>query len=195
MLVDHVQELESAAVGRGIELEIHGPHLVGMLGPVTPHRTIGRPCPLSLPGSGALQAFLPPEPLHPLVIDHPALPHEEPVGHPAAPADVLSRDVSETLPELGLFQIDDVDGVSLGAAVLPHHLTDKALRSPVTLLQTRDGPVAPRGALCSATAFRAQKFPVAPQGAPHGATRSLSIAFSSSASAKSFLSLAFSFSS
>jgi hypothetical protein len=37
ILVDHVQELESAAVGRGIELEIHGPHLVGMVSPVTPH--------------------------------------------------------------------------------------------------------------------------------------------------------------
>ena len=37
VLVDHVQELEPAAVGRGIELEIHGPHLVGMVSPVTSH--------------------------------------------------------------------------------------------------------------------------------------------------------------
>jgi hypothetical protein len=37
VLVDQVQELESAAVGRGVELEIHGPHLVRMFGPVPPH--------------------------------------------------------------------------------------------------------------------------------------------------------------
>ena len=89
---------------------------------------------------------------------------------------MLSSDVSETLPELGLFQIDNLDGVSLGAAVLPHHPADEALRSPVTLLQDHNSPAA---------AFRAQKFPSA---------RSLSIAFSNSASANSFLSRAFSFS-
>jgi len=67
--------------------------------------------------------------------------------------------------------------MALGAAVLPHHPADEAFRSPVTILQNRDGPAA---------AFRAQKFPSA---------RSLSIAFSSSASANSFFSRAFSFSS
>jgi len=36
VLVDHVQELESAAIGRRIELEVHGPDLEGMLGTVTP---------------------------------------------------------------------------------------------------------------------------------------------------------------
>jgi hypothetical protein len=37
VLVDHIQELESAAISCGVELEVHGPHLVGMLGTVTPH--------------------------------------------------------------------------------------------------------------------------------------------------------------
>ncbi len=37
VLIDHVQEFESAAVGRGIELESHGPHLVRLLSPVTSH--------------------------------------------------------------------------------------------------------------------------------------------------------------
>jgi len=73
VLVDHVQELESAAIGRGIELEVHRSHLVGMLSPVTPHRAIGGPDPLALLGSGPLQAFLPPEPLHSLVVHRPAL--------------------------------------------------------------------------------------------------------------------------
>ena len=177
MLIDHVQELESAAVGGGVELEIHGPHLVGMLSPVTSHRTICRPCPLSLPGSGPLQAFLPPEPLHPLVVHAPALPPQQAVGHPPAPADVLSGNLPEALAQLCLLDIDNLAPMALGAAVLPRHPADKAFRSPVTLLQNRDG---------SAAAFRAQKFPSA---------RSLSIAFSSSASARSFLSRAFSFSS
>ncbi len=35
MLVDHVQELESAAVGGGVELEIHGPHLMRAFGLIT----------------------------------------------------------------------------------------------------------------------------------------------------------------
>jgi hypothetical protein len=28
VLVDHVQELDSAAISGGVELEVHGPHLV-----------------------------------------------------------------------------------------------------------------------------------------------------------------------
>ena len=41
MLIDHVQEPEYAYVGHGIKLEIHGRDLVGMLGPVTLHRSVG----------------------------------------------------------------------------------------------------------------------------------------------------------
>ena len=76
-----------------------------------------------------------------------------------------------------LLDRDDLGRMALGAAMLTHHTAGQPLRCPVTLLQDRDGP---------APAFRAQKFPSA---------RSLSIAFSNSASAKSFLSRAFSFSS
>jgi len=148
-----------------------------MLSPVTPYRAIGGPGPLALPGDGPLQTLLPPEPLHPLVVHGPALTPQQAIGHATAPSDVLSCDLAETVPELGLLQIDDLDAVTLGAAVLTHHPADKAFRSPVTLLQNRDGPAA---------TLRAQKFPSA---------RSLSMAFSSSASAKSFLSRACSFSS
>jgi len=81
------------------------------------------------------------------------------------------------MPELCLLNVDNLAGMALGAPVLSNNPADKAFRSPVTILQNRDG---------SAAAFRAQKFPSA---------RSLSIAFSSSASARSFLSRAFSFSS
>jgi len=144
---------------------------------VTPHRAVCRSRPLAFPGSGPLQTFLPPKPLHPLVIDGPALPPQQAVGHAPAPADVLSCDLLETMAELCLLDVDDLAAMPLGAPVLSHNPAGQAFRGPVTLLQNRDG---------SATTFRAQKFPSA---------RSLSIAFSSSASARSFLSRAFSFSS
>ena len=97
VLVDHVQEFEPAAVGRGIELEVHGPNLVGMLSPVTPLVVIGGPCPLLLSGSRPLKALLPPDPLHPLVIHTPALAPQHAVGHPPAPADVLGGDLPQSL--------------------------------------------------------------------------------------------------
>ena len=108
MLVDHVQELESAAVSRGTELKIHGPHLLRVLSPVPPHRAVCGPCPRALPGSGPLQAFLPPEPLHPLVIDDPALPTQQAVGHPPTPADAIGGDLAETMPQLSLHDRDDL---------------------------------------------------------------------------------------
>ena len=61
----------------------------------------------------------------------------------------------------------------LGVAVLPGQPTGTALRNPEAILQNRHG---------SAAAFRAQKFPSA---------KSLSIAFSNSASARSLFRRAF----
>ena len=102
-----------------------------MLSPVTPHRAICGSGPLSFPGGGPLQAFLPPEPFHLLVVHRPAFLPQQATGHPAAPADVLSRDLPEAMPELGLLNIDHLAGMALGAPVLPHHPADETLRSPV----------------------------------------------------------------
>jgi hypothetical protein len=63
----------------------------------------------------------------------------------------------------------------LGAAMLTHQPAHAPVRSPVTLLHDKDSP---------APAFRAKKFRSA---------KSLSMAFSSSATAKSFLIRPFSF--
>jgi hypothetical protein len=120
VLVDHAEELESAVIGGGIELEIHGPHLVAMLGSVTPHRAVGGPSPFSLPESWPLQTFHPPEPVHPLVIDGPALSPQQAVGHAVAPTDVVRGDFVETPPELGLLDRDDLAAMALRAAVLAH---------------------------------------------------------------------------
>ena len=101
VLVDHVQEPESAAIGGDVELEIHRPPLVGRLGPVTPHRTVCRPGPLSLSGGRSLQILLPPDSLLPLVVHRPAPAPKQAVGHPAAPADVLSGDLPRSVELLG----------------------------------------------------------------------------------------------
>jgi hypothetical protein len=108
---------------------------------------------------------------------HLALPPQQAIGHSPAPADVIGGDFAVTMPQLSLLDRDDLGRMALGAAVLTHHSANHPLRCPVALLQDRDGPPA---------TLRAQKFPSA---------RSLSIAFSSSASASSFLSRAISFSS
>ena len=87
-----------------------------------------------------------------LLIQRPALASEHPVGHPTTPANLVSGDLGETTPQLGLLQVDDLAGVALGAAVLAHPAS-QAFRGPVTLLQNHD---------CPAKMNLAQKFPVAP---------------------------------
>jgi hypothetical protein len=106
------------------------------------------------------------------------LPPEVAVGHPPAPADVFSCDLAETMAQRSLLDRDDLRRMALGTAVLAHDPADRPLIGAVALQQDHDSP---------ATTLRAQKYPVA--------TKSLSIAFSSSTSAKRFLSRAFSFSS
>jgi len=177
VLVDHVQELEPAAVSGGVELEVHRPDLMRVFGLVTAHRAVGGPCPLLLSWDGPLEALLPPEPLHPLVVHQPALPPQQAVGHAPAPADVLGCDLAEPTPQLGLLDADNLAAMTLGAAVLAHHPAGEPLRNPEQGAQSLNGSAAP---------LRAQKFPSA---------SSLSMAFSNSASARSFLRRAFSFSS
>lgn len=120
---------------------------MGMLSLEPPDRTIGRPCLFALPRSRPLLAFLPLESLHPLVSVRPGFPSVRAVGHAPAPADVFRCDLPETMAELGLLDVNNLFSMTLGAAVLPHDAAGLAFRSPVTLLQDRDGPVAPPGAL------------------------------------------------
>jgi len=44
------------------------------------------------------------------------------------------------MAELGLLQVDNLAAMALGAAVLSYNPAGQAFRSPVTLLQDRDGP-------------------------------------------------------
>jgi hypothetical protein len=102
---------------------------------------------------------------------------QQPVGHRPFPADVPSRDLAEAPPQLGLLNVDNLAAMALGAAVLAHISAGESLGNPEHDLQGINSPTAP---------FRAQKFLSA---------SSLSIAFSSSASARIFLKGTFSLSS
>jgi hypothetical protein len=53
---------------------------------------------------------------------------------------VIGGDLAETMPELGLLQVDDLAAMALRAAVLAHHSADLAFRGPVTLLKDYDSP-------------------------------------------------------
>jgi len=62
------------------------------------------------------------------VIDGPALPPQQAVGHAATPADVLNCDLSEAMAELCLTNIEDFDSMALGAAVLSHNPAGQTFR-------------------------------------------------------------------
>ena len=83
VLVDHVQKFQPPAIGGGVGLEVHGPDLMQVLGLLTPQGAVGGTSPLLLSESGALEALLPPEPVHPLVVHRPTLAPQLAVRHPA----------------------------------------------------------------------------------------------------------------
>lgn len=92
LLVNHLQELESAAIGSAFELEDPAPPLVGMLGQVTYHRDVGGPCPLCFLGVG--RSGLPPARAVAPAWDSPSSPRGAAGGRPfAVAADVLRGDL------------------------------------------------------------------------------------------------------
>ena len=97
----------------------------------------------------------------------PALAPQQLVRLAAAPSNMGPGNLAQTWAELILANVNDTLSIPLGGAVLAHQLAGTTLGHPESLAQDRDGP---------ATAFRAQKFPVAPQGAPRGATSSYGFA-------------------
>ncbi len=67
--------------------------------------------------------------MHPLVVHRPALAPQQSVDHPPSPADLLSSNVPEAMPELGLLNADGLAPMALGAAVLAHHPAGESLRA------------------------------------------------------------------
>ncbi len=90
-------------------------------GLVTPPGAVGWTSPLLLSLCRALEPFLAPEAVNPLVVHSPALSPQYAVCHPPSPADVLVCDLPETPPQLRFLNVDNLAGMSLRAAVLAHY--------------------------------------------------------------------------
>jgi len=114
VLVDHVQQLEQPPLYGGVQLEIHRPNLAGVSNRVARHRSISGPGPLLLYGSGPLQALLPAEAVHSLVVRCPGLAPQQAISHATATADVLSGDLAKATPEIGLLDVDNISTMALG---------------------------------------------------------------------------------
>ena len=67
---------------------------------------------------GALQPFLTPDLLYPLVIDLPALHSQAPVDQPSAPAQITPGQLPDATAQLLLLDVCQRHGASLGIAVL-----------------------------------------------------------------------------
>lgn len=152
LLVDHVQELEPPSIGGGVELEVHGPHLLRVLSLVTPNCAVTGPGLFLLARDSTLEPFIAPESVHTLVVHEPALWPQQAVSHSPAPADVLCCDLPEASAQLCLFDIDDLSGMALGVAVVAHNPAGKAVGNPEMGQQGHNSPAAQ---------LRAQKFPSA----------------------------------
>jgi len=74
-----------------------------------------------------MQAHFPPGPVHPFVVHQTALPPQQAGSDPPAPANMLSRDLSEPTPQLGLLNVKDPAAMALGAAVLAHNRAGEPL--------------------------------------------------------------------
>jgi hypothetical protein len=73
VFIENGQEFQSAAIHSLIKLKINRPYMVRVLGPQQRSGADRWPSAFPLARQGALEPFLTPDPLHPLVIDRPAL--------------------------------------------------------------------------------------------------------------------------
>ena len=90
--------------------------------------------------------FLPPEPLHPLVIDRPALQSQASVDQPPAPEPMAPGEFPNSITDLLILNVGQWHGVSLSIVVLTRQVTGTTLGNPQPILQNHHG---------SASTFRA----------------------------------------
>lgn len=174
VLVDDVEQLEGAAVDGRVELEVHRPQ--GVRSDRAHRSDMGTDAGEALLAAlvGHLQALVAPQPADPLVVDLPAAPAGVLGGASPSPAWSPPGEVPQELTQALLVVNNDGRVQALGGAVLSDHPTRSTLGDPEPFPQHLDG---------AAATGRGQKFPSA---------SSLSIDLSSSASASSFFSRAFS---
>ena len=107
--------------------------------------------PAAAPAQPDLQAFLAPDPSHPLAVDSPALPEKDRVLLTVAEARVPPGQLVQAASEMFLVG-DDRWGPTLGGAVLAEDGAGPSLGGPEALLAAVDGPPA---------TFGAHQFPLA----------------------------------
>ena len=100
------------------QTESQSPHVMWVLGSQQRSGTICWLSALSLARQGALKPFLPPEPLHPLVIVRPARQSQAPVDQPSAPAPMAPGQFPNSIAELLLLNLGQWHGASLSIAIL-----------------------------------------------------------------------------
>ena len=145
-LVDHVQHAILSAIMGAVLEEVIGPDVIWPFRPKPDAGAIALPdaAALGLPARD-LQPFLPPDPLHPLVIDHPArapqhggnLPVAQPTMSPGQGHQVVGQ---------ALFIVTTPRDLALCRPVLTERRTGPALRDRQSLPDVRDARPAPRGA-------------------------------------------------
>jgi hypothetical protein len=150
--VDDVEQFDDAAVGGLIELEIERPDVVGPLGPqpISGHGRFPEPAAFAALGRDP-EAFLAPQPLHPLAVDLVAELAEANMRAAVAPPRPLGRERPEQRAQRCV-GVGGVGLVAMGGAVLADELAGPALANAEALLQVQDR---------SAPAGWAQKFPFA----------------------------------
>ena len=146
-LIHHVQHAILPSVMGAILHEVVRPDMVGPFRAETDAGTVAWPDPaaLRLPGRD-LQPLLPPDPLHPLVVDHPARRIPQHGGNlPVAQPAVLPGQGHKVVRQL-LLVFPAPRDLALCRPVLAERRTGPALRDRQSLPDVRDARPAPRGA-------------------------------------------------
>jgi len=138
--IDHVQELQRAAIHHLIELEVDRPDVVRVFRAQQLSAATGRPGALPPARQGPLQTFLTSDPLQSLVIDVPAIKPQPPVNQAPAPAHMAAGQLTDPPFELLLLDIYQRHRAALGIAVLSRQPAGTPLRNPESILQNHHGP-------------------------------------------------------
>src|SRR2546423_3484047 len=149
-LIDDVEQLQDASVGRLVKLKIERPHLIRALRPQPLRRDRRLPQPPAL--ALALrdpQPFLAPDPLHPLAVDLPAQLPQAVMRAPVPPPRPLHREAPQLRPQRRVI-LSTHQLATLRRAMLPDHPACPALADAETVAHHRDPP---------APADRAYQFP------------------------------------
>jgi hypothetical protein len=127
--------------------EVVGPDMVGALGPQPDARSVRQPEPAALGLLlGDLQPLAAPDPLHPLVVDHPARRGPQQLGDLAvAVAAVLARELDDVGRELFLV-VPAPRKLALRRAVLAKRSANAALGDLELFSDVLDADAATRGA-------------------------------------------------